>query len=155
VDASDGLAAFHRAIRFHAAGRFSWSTSGKTEGAPAADGATALYGSIERFFGILIEHYAAPSRYGWRGAGHRAPDHRPPDEYARDLRKQLDAGASAPPWTSAARRSLKIRDAQLQKIPYMLVVGDREQQSGKVAVRNRKLGDQGASVADFHRAFAS
>jgi len=46
--------------------------------------------------------------------------------------------------------NLKIREAQLQKIPYMLVVGDREQQNGQVAVRNRKHGDQGARpVAEF------
>ena len=46
--------------------------------------------------------------------------------------------------------NLKIREAQLQKIPYMLVVGDREQQNGQVAVRNRKHGDQGAKpLADF------
>ena len=46
--------------------------------------------------------------------------------------------------------NLKIREAQLQKIPYMLVVGDREQENGQVAVRNRKHGDQGAkSLADF------
>jgi threonyl-tRNA synthetase len=40
--------------------------------------------------------------------------------------------------------NLKIREAQLQKIPYMLVVGDREQQNGEVALRHRKRGDQGA-----------
>jgi threonyl-tRNA synthetase len=46
--------------------------------------------------------------------------------------------------------NLKIREAQLQKIPYMLVVGDREQANGMVAVRNRKHADQGAkSIADF------
>ena len=46
--------------------------------------------------------------------------------------------------------NLKIREAQLQKIPYMLVVGDREQENGMVAVRNRKHADQGAkSIADF------
>ena len=46
--------------------------------------------------------------------------------------------------------NLKIREAQLQKIPYMLVVGDREQENGQVAVRNRKHGDQGAkSIAEF------
>jgi threonyl-tRNA synthetase len=44
--------------------------------------------------------------------------------------------------------NLKIREAQLQKIPYMLVVGDREAQSGSVAVRNRKHGDQGAQRVD-------
>jgi threonyl-tRNA synthetase len=46
--------------------------------------------------------------------------------------------------------NLKIREAQLQKIPYMLVVGDREQANGQVAVRNRKHGDQGVkSLDDF------
>ena len=44
--------------------------------------------------------------------------------------------------------NLKIREAQLQKIPYMLVVGDREQENGKVAVRNRKHGDQGAKTIE-------
>ena len=44
--------------------------------------------------------------------------------------------------------NLKIREAQLQKIPYMLVVGDREQQNGQVAVRNRKHGDQGAKTVE-------
>ena len=44
--------------------------------------------------------------------------------------------------------NLKIREAQLQKIPYMLVVGDREAQSGQVAVRHRKHGDQGAKPLD-------
>src|SRR5207248_2523878 len=46
--------------------------------------------------------------------------------------------------------NLKIRDAQMQKIPYMLVVGDREQENGQVAVRNRKHGDEGAKpLAEF------
>jgi len=44
--------------------------------------------------------------------------------------------------------NLKIREAQLQKIPYMLVVGDREQQNAQVAVRNRKHGDQGAKTLE-------
>ena len=44
--------------------------------------------------------------------------------------------------------NLKIRDAQLQKIPFMLVVGDREQANGQVAVRNRKHGDQGAKSVE-------
>ena len=44
--------------------------------------------------------------------------------------------------------NLKIREAQLQKIPYMLVVGDREQQNGQVAVRHRKHGDQGVKSLD-------
>jgi threonyl-tRNA synthetase len=72
-------------------------------------------------------------------------------EYARNVRKQLDdAGIRATVDERSEKVNLKIRDAQLQKIPYMLVVGDREQESGKVAVRNRKHGDQGAQpLADF------
>jgi len=46
--------------------------------------------------------------------------------------------------------NLKIREAQLQKVPYMLVVGGREQENGQVSVRNRKLGDLGVkTVAEF------
>jgi threonyl-tRNA synthetase len=112
----------------------------------------ALYGSIERFFGILIEHYAGAFPV-WLAPVQAIvlPITDRQTEYARDLRKQLDAaGIRATVDERSEKVNLKIRDAQLQKIPYMLVVGDREQQSGKVAVRNRKLGDQGAQpLADF------
>jgi len=69
----------------------------------------------------------------------------------RNVRQQLDAaGIRATVDERSEKVNLKIREAQLQKIPYMLVVGDREQESGKVAVRNRKLGDLGAQpLADF------
>ena len=72
-------------------------------------------------------------------------------EYARGVLKQLEAaGIRATVDERSEKVNLKIRDAQLQKIPYMLVVGDREQESGKVAVRNRKHGDQGARpLAEF------
>jgi threonyl-tRNA synthetase len=112
----------------------------------------ALYGSIERFFGILIEHYAGAFPV-WLAPVQAIvlPITDRQTEYARDVRKQLDAaGIRATVDERSEKVNLKIRDAQLQKIPYMLVVGDREQQSGKVAVRNRKLGDQGAQpLADF------
>ena len=112
----------------------------------------ALYGSIERFFGILIEHYAGAFPV-WLAPVQAIvlPITDRQTAYARDLRKQLDAaGIRATVDERSEKVNLKIRDAQLQKIPYMLVVGDREQQSGKVAVRNRKLGDQGAQpLADF------
>ncbi len=67
------------------------------------------------------------------------------------MQKQLEAaGIRATLDERNEKVNLKIREAQLQKIPYMLVVGDREQQNGQVAVRNRKHGDQGAkSLADF------
>jgi threonyl-tRNA synthetase len=112
----------------------------------------ALYGSIERFFGILIEHYAgafpvwlAPVQAIVLPITDRQTD------YARQVRRQLEeAGVRAAIDDRSEKVNLKIREAQLQKVPYMLVVGDREQQNGQVAVRNRKHGDQGAKpLAEF------
>ena len=112
----------------------------------------ALYGSIERFFGILIEHYAGAFPI-WLAPVQAIvlPITDRQTEYARNVRKQIDAaGIRATVDERSEKVNLKIRDAQLQKIPYMLVVGDREQQSGKVAVRNRKRGDLGAQpLGDF------
>jgi threonyl-tRNA synthetase len=112
----------------------------------------ALYGSLERFFGILLEHYAgafpvwlAPVQAIVLPITDRQSD------YARSVREQLDAaGIRATVDDRSEKVNLKIRDAQLQKIPYMLVVGGREAEAGQVAVRHRKHGDQGAKpVADF------
>jgi threonyl-tRNA synthetase len=111
----------------------------------------ALYGSIERFFGILIEHYAGAFPL-WLAPVQAIvlPITDRQLEFARGVQKQLDAaGIRATVDERSEKVNLKIRDAQLQKIPYMLVVGDREQQNGQVAVRNRKHGDQGAKpIAD-------
>jgi threonyl-tRNA synthetase len=112
----------------------------------------ALYGSIERFFGILVEHYAGAFPV-WLAPVQAIvlPITDRQTAFARDLQKQLDAaGIRATVDDRNEKVNLKIREAQLQKIPYMLVVGDREQENGMVAVRNRKHGDQGAKpVADF------
>ena len=112
----------------------------------------ALYGSIERFFGILIEHYAGAFPV-WLAPVQAIvlPITDRQTAYARDIQKQLDAaGIRATVDDRNEKVNLKIREAQLQKIPYMLVVGDREQENGMVAVRNRKHADQGAkSIADF------
>jgi threonyl-tRNA synthetase len=110
----------------------------------------ALYGSIERFFGILLEHYAgafpvwlAPVQAIVLPITDRQLD------YARQVRDRLDAaGVRATIDDRNEKVNLKIREAQLQKIPYMLVVGDREAQAGQVAVRNRKHGDLGAKLLD-------
>jgi len=89
----------------------------------------------------------APSRFGWRPC---KPSCCPLPTAQNRIRSKCPPAArrtpaSAPQLDERSEKvNLKIRDAQLQKIPYMLVVGDREQQSGHVAVRNRKLGDQGA-----------
>lgn len=110
----------------------------------------ALYGSIERFFGILIEHYAgafpvwlAPVQAIVLPITDRQTD------YARQVHKRLlDSGFRAELDERSEKVNFKIREAQLQKIPYMLVVGDREAQAGQVSVRNRKAGDQGAVTLD-------
>jgi len=106
----------------------------------------ALYGSLERFFGILLEHYAGAFPV-WLAPVQAIvlPITDRQLEYARSVRKQLDdAGIRVTVDDRSEKVNLKIREAQLQKIPYMLVVGDREAQSGQVAVRHRKGGDQGA-----------
>ena len=69
--------------------------------------------------------------------------------YAKDLhQKLLDAGIRAELDDRSEKVNFKIREAQLQKVPFMLVVGDREAQAGQVSVRNRKHGDQGVQDAE-------
>ena len=99
----------------------------------------ALLGSLERFFGILIEHYGGGFPV-WLGPVRAivlpiADRH---NEYAAAVRRQLqDAGIRADLDDRSERVNAKIRDAQLQKIPYMLVVGDREAEQQAAAVRLR------------------
>lgn len=112
----------------------------------------ALYGSIERFFGILIEHYAgafplwlAPVQMSVMPITDRQLD------YAKRVHARLEeAGLRSHLDDRKEKVQLKIRDAQMQKVPYMLVVGDREAESGAVSVRHRKHGDMGAKpLEDF------
>ena len=106
----------------------------------------ALWGSIERFFGVLIEHYAGAFPV-WLAPVQAIvlPITDRQNEYARQVLEQLkDAGIRAEIDSRSEKVNLKIREAQLQKIPYMLVVGQREADGGKVAVRHRKRGDEGA-----------
>src|SRR5579864_3142350 len=110
----------------------------------------ALYGSIERFFGILIEHYAGAFPV-WLAPVQAVvlPITDRHIEYAQKVTKRLeDAGLRVSLDDRKEKVNLKIRDAQLQKVPYMLVVGDREAQNDSVSVRNRKHGDQGAQTVD-------
>jgi threonyl-tRNA synthetase len=110
----------------------------------------ALYGSIERFFGILLEHYAgafpvwlAPVQASVLPITDRQLD------YARQVEAKLkEAGIRAHLDDRKEKVNLKIREAQLQKTPYMLVIGDREAQNGTVSVRNRRHGDQGVKQVD-------
>jgi threonyl-tRNA synthetase len=71
------------------------------------------------------------------------------NEYATSVHeKMLAAGIRAEIDVRSDKVNFKIREAQLHKVPYMLVVGDREAQAGQVAVRNRKQGDTGAVAVD-------
>ncbi|MGC8793534.1 MAG: threonine--tRNA ligase [Bryobacteraceae bacterium] len=110
----------------------------------------ALFGSLERFFGILIEHYAGAFPV-WLAPVQAIvlpiTDRQIP--YARELAARLkQAGVRAAVDERNEKVNFKIREAQLQKIPYMLVVGDREAAAGTVAVRNRRHGDQGSRAVE-------
>src|SRR6266478_526800 len=110
----------------------------------------ALYGSIERFFGILLEHYAGAFPV-WLAPIQAIvlPITDRQTEFAQKVKDRLTGeGLRVTVDDRKEKVNLKIRDAQLQKIPYMLVVGDREVESDSVSVRNRKLGDQGAQKLD-------
>jgi threonyl-tRNA synthetase len=106
----------------------------------------AIYGSLERFIGILIEHYAgafpawlAPVQAKVLSISEKAADYAREvyDRlFAEDLRVELDVRDD--------KIGAKIRDAQMEKVPYMLVVGAKEAESRSVAVRSRERGDEGA-----------
>ncbi len=106
----------------------------------------ALFGSVERFFGILVEHYAGAFPT-WLAPVQAAilPITDKQSEYAEHVAHVLkSAGVRVHVDGRNEKINLKIRDAQLQKVPYMLVLGGREAEAGKVAVRHRKRGDLGA-----------
>ena len=105
----------------------------------------ALLGSVERFFGVLIEHYAgafptwlAPVQVGVLPVSGKF------SEYAAKVTKHLqDAGVRVHFDDRNEKLQAKIRDAQMQKIPYMLIIGGKEAEAGTVAVRHRVKGDLG------------
>lgn len=117
----------------------------------------ALFGSIERFFGVLIEHYAgafplwlAPVQVAVLPITDRI------NEYSESVAKELrESGFRVEVNLKSDKIGAKIRDAQLQKVPYMLILGDKELDEGQVAVRERKQGDIGAmSLAEFKEMIA-
>ena len=112
----------------------------------------ALFGSVERFFGILVEHYAGAFPV-WLSPVQATllPISDRHAEYARRVLSELKAaGIRATIDERSEKVQMKIREAQLAKIPFMLVVGDKEVESGAVSVRNRKHGDLGAKpVSQF------
>jgi threonyl-tRNA synthetase len=112
----------------------------------------ALYGSIERFFGTLIEHYAGAFPV-WLAPVQAVvmPITDRQQEYAQKVHAQLEAAGLRVHLDDRKEKvNLKIREAQLQKVPYMLVVGDREAEAGTVSVRHRKHADLGVKpLAQF------
>jgi threonyl-tRNA synthetase len=110
----------------------------------------AIYGSFERFIALLIEHFGgafplwlAPVQARLLPIADRHLD------YARGTLTRLEsAGLRAELDERQEKIGFKIREAQLQKIPYMLVIGDREAAEGTVAVRTRAGGDQGAQPVE-------
>jgi threonyl-tRNA synthetase len=110
----------------------------------------ALLGSVERFFGILIEHYAgafpvwlAPVQVEVLPVSEKHSD------YAKLVTEKLRAaGFRAHLDDRNEKLQAKIRDAQLQKVPYMLVLGGKEAEAGTVAVRHRSKGDLGPRPLD-------
>jgi threonyl-tRNA synthetase len=110
----------------------------------------ALFGSIERFFGVLIEHFAGAFPF-WLAPVQVAvlPITDRVNEYAEKVASDLRAaGVRVETNLRSEKIGAKIRDAQLQKIPFMLVLGDREMEEGKVAVRERTKGDIGTMSLD-------
>ena len=109
-----------------------------------------VFGSIERFIGVITEHFAGafplwltPVQVKVLPVTDRA------HEYAKDLTQKLvDAGIRAEDDCRSEKLGYKIREAQMQKIPYMLVVGDRDMENGTVSPRHRADGDLGAMSMD-------
>ena len=109
-----------------------------------------VFGSIERFIGVITEHFAGafplwltPVQVKVLPVTDRA------HEYAKGLSQKLvDAGIRAEDDCRSEKLGYKIREAQMQKIPYMLVVGDRDMENGTVSARTRKGEDLGAMTMD-------
>ena len=108
------------------------------------------FGSIERFIGILIEHFAgafptwlAPVQVKVLPISDKFMD------YAKQVTEKLEeAGIRTELDMRSEKIGYKIREAQMQKIPYMLVVGQKEEEEGLVAVRSRFLGDEGQKLLE-------
>ena len=112
----------------------------------------ALLGSIERFIGVITEHFAGafPTWLSPVQAKILTITDRV-DGYAEQVRQALDAeGLRVELDVRNEKIGKKIREAQMEKVPFMLVIGDKEAENGQVAVRTRRGGDEGVmGVADF------
>ena len=116
----------------------------------------ALFGAVERFFGVLVEHYGgafptwlAPVQVAVLPITDRV------NGYAEELSRELrEAGFRVEANLRSEKIGAKIRDAQLQKVPFMLVLGDREMEQRTVAVRERTKGDIGVMSAEEFKQMA-
>jgi len=108
------------------------------------------FGSVERFIGILIEHYAGAFPTWLAPVQVRIMNITDSQSaYVKEIKEKLRAaGIRAEVDLRNEKIGYKIREAQMQKIPYMLVIGDKEMNEGLVAVRSRKDGDIGAMKFD-------
>ena len=110
----------------------------------------ALLGSVERFFGILVEHYAGAFP-AWLAPVQATvlPVSNKFEDYAKQVKEKLAAAGFRTHLDDRNEKlQAKIRDAQIEKIPYMLIVGGREAEAGTVGVRHRTKGDLGARPLD-------
>ncbi|KAE9633402.1 threonine--tRNA ligase [Defluviitalea raffinosedens] len=111
-----------------------------------------VFGSIERFIGILIEHFAGAFPTWLAPVQVKVlPISEKYHEYAQSVVEQLEKnGIKVEADYRAEKIGYKIREARLQRIPYMLIVGQQEQEESKVSVRSRAKGDEGAqALSDF------
>ncbi len=110
----------------------------------------AIFGSIERFLGILIEHYAGAFP-AWLAPvqAEVIPVSEDQHNYAEEIKKELEQQNIRTELDVRDEQvSYKIREAQVEQVPYMLIVGSREKDSGTVSVRHRRDGDLGESTLD-------
>ena len=109
-----------------------------------------MFGSIERFIGIITEHYAGAFPV-WLSPVQAMimPITDRVNDYATELKEKLSAaGVRVETDLRNEKIGYKIREAQMQKLPYMLVVGDKEKEAGTVAVRTRGGVDLGTMPVD-------
>ena len=104
-----------------------------------------VFGSIERFIGILIEHFAGAFPVWLAPVQAKViPISEAHHAYAKQVEQELrDAGLRVEGDYRAEKMGYKIREARLERVPYMLIVGAKEEEEGKVSVRSRYLGDEG------------
>jgi threonyl-tRNA synthetase len=111
-----------------------------------------IFGSIERFIGILIEHYAGAFPVWLSPVQARIlPISEKHMDYAREVKERLEeANIRVELDERNEKIGYKIREAQIQKLPYMIIVGDKEANSGSVSLRQREAGDVGSrSIEEF------